>query len=447
MFRRVLLFAILPLGLFLSSFSAQPLVRAEPAPAANTGYVDFSFFYNASGKSTPNQVLSPTGEKPQSKLWYHDGRWWADMFSSAARAHHIFVLNRQTQKWVDTGTALDNRPQTKSDCLWDGAHLYVVSGGGLVATGADLDARLYRYSYASGAYRLDAGFPVTIRKGGSEAIVIAKDTAARLWVTYTQNNQVYVNRSLASDAAWGTPFVVPASGANPAVAADDISAIVAYGGRIGVLWSNQLDGGLYFASHVDTAAAGSWSGMVIARQTNLPDDHFSLRSLQADPAGSVFAVIKTSFNTNTAPAIQVAVGKPQSSGKLSWRRVTVTNGAQAQTRPILLLDTSNRRMYVFTADESGGAIYYKVAGLDAISFDPTTKGTPFIASGAHPFLNDPTSTRQNVNATSDIVVLASYDNSSHPSANPAATDVYAHNLLDIAGPPLDEHAYLPLIRR
>jgi hypothetical protein len=53
----------------------------------------------------------------------------------------------------------------------------------VVAAGADLPAKLYRYSYsgASHSYALDAGFPVTVRDGGAETIVIDKDTAGRFW--------------------------------------------------------------------------------------------------------------------------------------------------------------------------------------------------------------------------------------------------------------------------
>ena len=36
-----------------------------------------------------------------------------------------------------------------------------------------------------------------------------------------------------------------------AVSSDDISAVVAFGSQIGVMWSNQLDDAMYFATHTD----------------------------------------------------------------------------------------------------------------------------------------------------------------------------------------------------
>src|SRR4029079_14693470 len=144
--------------ILLASIIPHPMLAR--AGSVNIVYVDFSFYLPSipGNNASPDQILAPTAEKPQSKLWYNDGRWWADLFSPAARAHHLYTLNCVTQRCIDTGVALAARPRTQADIVWDGTHLYVVSGGGLVSTGADLDARLYRYSYAARAYHLDPGF-------------------------------------------------------------------------------------------------------------------------------------------------------------------------------------------------------------------------------------------------------------------------------------------------
>src|SRR5262245_3960942 len=92
--------------------------------AGDIGYRDQTFPAN------PNySEFAPTGEKPQSKLWFNGGRWWADMVHSDSK-YYIFYLDLNTQTWVKTDTPLDDRIQTQADCLWDGTHLYVVSGAG-----------------------------------------------------------------------------------------------------------------------------------------------------------------------------------------------------------------------------------------------------------------------------------------------------------------------------
>jgi hypothetical protein len=91
-------------------------------------------------------------------------------------------------------------------------------------------AKVSRYSYDAGSKRFsrDAGFPVNISSVGMEAIVLAKDSTGRLWVTYTQNSRVYVNHTLNGDLDWDVPFVLPVEGAS--VSPDDISSVIAFGG-------------------------------------------------------------------------------------------------------------------------------------------------------------------------------------------------------------------------
>jgi len=70
-----------------------------------------------------------------------------------------------------------------------------------------------------------------------------------------------------------------------------------------------------------------------------------------------------------------------------------------------VLDEAARRVYVFySLDQS--AIYYKTSDLDSISF-PDGPGTPFIVSTLATDINNPTSTKQNVDASTGLVVLAS----------------------------------------
>ena len=385
-------------------------VASTSAAAPDVGYPDFSYRYSG--------VIDPTGEKPESKLWYNDGRWWGSLFHTPSGTYHIFWLNIPTHQWIDTGTVLDPRPISKADCLWDSASgkLYVASGG----MNTHDDGRLFRYSYSSASktYSLDAGFPVTIRTGGAETLVIDKDTTGQLWITFTQGNKVYVNRSLTSDAVWGTPFLVPAAGTNTRVSSDDISSLIAFGGKIGVLWSNQNDSTFYFAVHADADADTTWAGAIALRAPNVADDHINLKSLQADPSGQVFAVVKTSINGGSSTSPQVLLLTRKLDG--SWSDAMVSSGAENQTRPILLIDTDQRELYVFSADEGGGAVYYKQSGMDNIQF-PAGFGTLFISSGTYTSINNPSSTKQNINSTTGIVVLA----------GDSGKKWYLHNYLDL----------------
>jgi len=268
------------------------LVQAKPIPSLaanpNVGYVDFSF-----GSSIG---ADPTADKPQSKLWFNDGTWWAVMFHTATNTWHIYRLSWPSQ-WLDTGTLVDDRPSSRADALWDGSHLYIAS---LVRFSSSNQARLYRYSYtaASQSYSLDSGFPVTIMTGSAETLALDKDSSGQFWITYTQSKKVFVNRSTTNDATWGTPFVIPGA---TSLASDDISSLVAYhdqnGNAIGVLWSNHnTPSSMFFAYHKDSDADNVWQGPeTIYTAQCAADDHINLKSLQSDPSGAIYAAVKTSL--------------------------------------------------------------------------------------------------------------------------------------------------------
>jgi hypothetical protein len=76
---------------------------------------------------------------------------------------------------------------------------------------------------------------------------------------------------------------------------------------------------------------------------------------------------------------------------------------------MLLIDESNRDLYVFvTTPESGGSIYYKSSPIDTIGFpNPADPGTLFIQSSLDPELNNATSTKQNLSDETGLVVLVS----------------------------------------
>jgi hypothetical protein len=383
---------------------------AAPAQAsAAAGFRDFSW-------SAPS-MNGPTAHKPQSKLWFNDGAWWGYMFDRVSESWHIYRLNGTTQQWTDTGTAVDSRNSTWADVLWDGAKLYVASAGASATNSAD-SARLYRYSYnaTTKQYTADTGFPSTIVTGGMEAIVLDKDSTGKLWVSYTRNSRVYVDDSSVGGGSWGTPFIVPVSGTT--VSADDISTVIRYNGRIGVMWSNQVDGAVYFASHADGAARTSWGSVSVPLNgTRYADDHLSIRSIEADSAGRLYAVVKTSLNDGASPNAndpQFIMLRLNLAG--TWDKYTVSRVMDKQTRPMIMIDDRNRKVYVFFTTSTNGAtidsgnaqtaIYYKSSGIDSPSF-AAGRGTPAIELDTDKHINDVTSTKQNVNGTNGLVLLAS----------------------------------------
>ena len=379
---------------------------------ADVGYKDGSFTAAGAGA---------TGTKPESKLWWNDGYWWASMWDPATSDYHIFRLNTATQAWTDTGVTLDTRGSTRADTLWDGTHLYVASHVFAETPKSGNPTRLYRYSYNPGSdsYTLDSGFPVQINNSSTETLVIDKDSTGTLWATWVQGNAVYVSRTASSDRSWGTPFVLPVADASGLIS-DDISSLIAFGGdKIGVMWSNQTDGAFHFSVHVDGEPDTAWTVETVLPGPNNSDDHINLKT---DSSGRVFAAAKTAQTANSAPFVILLVRDPATA---NWTSHTFGRVIDQHTRGMVLLDETRNMIHMFaTAGQSGGTIYGKTSPMDTISF-ASGLGTPVIQDGASANMNNATSTKQNVSATTGLAVLASN----------SATFEYWHNFDPIGGTP------------
>lgn len=432
-----------------------PITTAAPAPY---GYIDDGYFYTG-GVGSSSIVQTPSGEKPQSKLWFNDGRWWGSLFNNKTGNYHIYWLSLSTQTWIDTNIVLDTRAQTKADCLWDGKYLYVASGGGFDinknGTTAMLPGWLYRFSYNSATkqYTKDFG-PVVIRNGGAETLVMDKDSVGTLWITYTQNGKVYVNHSRASDSDWNpnAAMIVPTPDTRwTSVSADDISTLVAFNGKIGILWSNESPGqfsgssdtAFYFAYHTDGQVDTSWTSGPIYRQPSVADDHLNIKALQSDPSGNIYAMVKTSFNSAGTPQLVLLTAKKAINGNYTWNWYTASIREEGQTRPLLMIDTSHRMLYVFTSTEGGGSIYYKSTSMDNISFTVGANTARTFMSKPGYAINNVSSTKQTVNSSTGIAVIASHDNES--SIDSVNADYYFHNYIDLnaAGPTVTPNPLTP----
>ena len=393
-----------------NSAGSTTAMSGQTAIIGATGYKDQSF--TGAGEA-------PSGSKPESKLWWNDGSWWADMWSTTTSTFHIYKLNVTTQTWSDTGTQLDDRSATRADVLWDGTHLYVASHVfstcGCSTSAFGNPGRLYRYSYNSTTktYSVDSGFPVLINNTSSETLVVDKDSTGTLWATWAQDNQVMVAHTIGGDDhTWGTPYVLPFAGASD-LDPDDIASLVAYGGNtVGLMWSNQTEGAMYFASHPDGQSDSAWTLEAAAKSKLIADDHINLRSLQSDGSGRVFAVTKTSLDmaTNGSPSDPLVLLLVRTPGT-GWASHTVWQAADDATRPILVLDTTHQIAHVFaTTPVTGGTIYEKTTPYNGSLNFPTGLGDPFIADPASADMNNATSSKQNVNSTTGLLVLATNDN-------------------------------------
>ncbi|TLM82599.1 hypothetical protein FDW84_15495, partial [Pseudarthrobacter sp. NamE5] len=379
-------------------------VVVVPAASAATGDVGVEGLSH-SGTGTP------TGTKRQtSGLWFNDGIWWGNLWDTASSDFEIFRFNASTSAWASTGVATDTRASTHHDVLWDGTTLHVASyrfvNDGLPAE-PNYPTTMRRYSYDSVKKTYSLLSSTNINNQRVEALTIDKDSTGRVWATWQQANRIYLNVTGADGKTWGTPFPHPASLSN--VSVDDTSAVIAFDGKMGLMWSRQVGDstdGMYWSYHVDGASNTSWSTPVAAVSGQRSgDDHMNLKWLDSS-GGQVFAAIKTSFTSASQPLIQLLA---LDNATAKWSAHTIATVAECPNRVIVLIDESTQRLRTFATypkpsgttnagvcTTSGGAIYEKSTPLDSISF--TTTKTARIVD-ADQYVHNVTSTKQNLNST------------------------------------------------
>lgn len=366
------------------------LSLAAPASAAQ----DIGF----PGPSYVGSGSFPTGTKPQSKLWFHAGQWWGSLWSEAIRRFTIHRLDTNTQLWTDTGTIIDPRFNSHSDCMSDGNRVYVLTHRFTTDPGLPGNPiGLFRFVYvgATNTYALEPGFPVQVGDFSGQTAVVEKDSTGRLWAVWNQGLRVWLAHSVGNDLTWVAPFQHPMSTTD--VTQDDISSVIRFGGnQIGVMWSDQVSDAFLFSVHQDGTADGVWSVPEIALAgPGIADNHICLKST-AD--GRVFAIVKTGPDE-----IRLLVRSPAG----TWTGHTVAEAAAGWSRPIVVLDEQARRIHAFaTLPILRGDIVEKVSPLDAIGFGPGW-GVPVIRESGEPSLNDATSVKRSVNAQSGVLVVAS----------------------------------------
>ncbi len=330
-----------------------------------------------------------TGEKPMSKVWNYDGKWWSVFPDSSGS--WIWRLDGTT--WTQS-YRLSLATGTKADVKPVGSVVHVLLYDG---SGADLASA--QYNAGSGEYEAwsSRGTLTSVSLPGSETATIDIDSTGRMWL----NSQHDVTGSRViivfySDSPYST-WSVSNGIAKDTLVGDDISAITSLpNNTVGVLWANEVTHKFGFSYHVDGADPLTWSAEENPSTqygydtgvAGFADDHINV-AVASD--GTLYAAIKTSYDTGGMPRIALMVRRLSgTAGAGVWDQM-IYGVSEAGTRPIVLLDESAGVVTViYTSVEGGGDILYNQSAIQPISFGATQT----MRSGSN---NDVSSTKQNIN--------------------------------------------------
>jgi hypothetical protein len=349
---------------------------------------------SAAGFDMFSTVGFSTGEKPQSKLWYHDGSYWGALQGPDG----VALYEKVGTSWV-RGPVLTSSGQ--ADVVCNGSTLFVLVYGST--------SRLFKFTYDAGTrtWILVAGFPVTVpNPSGSETMVLDQDSTGRLWTAVEGGGNINVYYSTSADhKTWSSSAIVLQTG----VGTDDIATVTAFGGnKIGVFWSDQNRDHFGFRIHNDADAPTTWGSQetVFAGSGNA-DDHIHLTT---DSSGRVYAVTKDDRD-------EFAVHRRATNG--TWTTKTNIAGGSG-TRPIIQVAEADSRVYVLYTrwGVSPERIEYRYADINTLTFG---NETIFISSSGN--MNNVTGMKQRLPAGSLIAAAENGNRCLYNSfGNPPAGD-------------------------
>ena len=359
--------------------------------------------------------VPPTRYENQSKLWFHDGAWWASMFNPADATAGIFEL-LPDHTWRPTGTVINSSPADLGDALLVGEVLYVVSRD----TAETLQLRRLLFDAVTRQFVPSTTDPVIITgRGGLAGATIAKDSTGRLWITFAASSAIFVAHSDDDGLTWAQPFV-PAVPGGAVVSPNEVSSIVAFAGTIGLMWSDQAKDSFYFAVHRDGDPDDQWTRETALTGSGLSDNHISVKAVNSGTYNIVAAVKSSQGDAGEAGDAPLILVLARDSAGV-WTSIPAASLEDKNDSPLVQIDETNNVVYLFS-EGPGGLIYAKSSPLTQIAFEPG-RGDAFVIGGrSRPA--EATGSKHPVTERTGLVVLASG----------VADDRYSHAELPILMP-------------
>ena len=307
----------------------------------------------------PLPVSTDTKDKPQSKLWQHDGKYWG-VFTNQAGTH---VWRLDGNSWTKILT-ISSSVNARADCKVSGNLVHILlfrkSTSYLVTV---------EYNPKNGTYELwselSARVPLNLHPA-AETATIDIDSEGRMWLVSDTYSTITVSWSDFPYVNWSLPIEI-ASG----VSLDDIGAVIAFPmfKKIGVFWSDQNTKRFGFKMHTDGDDPAAWSNNELpSSQTaidlngGMADDHMNM-TLSSN--GTLYCAVKTSYDQIGYPRLALLVRRPSG----TWDNLYEVS--QAGTRGIALLNEEFGKLrIVYSSSEDGGDILYRESATEKIAFGP-----------------------------------------------------------------------------
>lgn len=234
-----------------------------------------------------------TGDKPQSKLWYARGVWWALLPKSDGPS----LWERAAEGWKEHPESTAGLKGCVGRCdVWpEGDEVTVV------ATDREKNICVFRLSYGEGwVGKPKAVLALPEGKEGMMTATIARDGQGLWWVAADVGGSVCVWHS--KDAVeWSEPMVL----GDGIKKMEDLCLVTRLLGGVGVIWTDQLRDRVVIRERVDGAPVNEWKGETIVEEGNRTADNHLKAALATD--GTLWVATKNSVDKVGVPQLVLRV--------------------------------------------------------------------------------------------------------------------------------------------
>ena len=322
---------------------------------------------SALGPAFPAELrVRPVGDPSQSKLWFHDGRWWGVLL--AEREFRVHSFDPGTG-WKDSGVVVDTRPSAHVDVLAEGDKVTTASAGRSASERNAVEIRQYEYDRSSRLYRSIPGFPVRLTATGAADVTIDRTKDGRLWTAFVSDRVLQVARTGNNDLDWSDAEPLPVTEAAEPV---DGAALAANGDAVAVVWSTAS--GAFFAA---TSTGGAEWVTATLLEGAAPDAEPAITVRAGVAGGPRFVALLVAARPDAVDdnllTPEVLLLANASDGR--WKTYEVARAEDGLSEPTLAVDAANGRVVVLASAE--GSVWLKEADAKDPVFG-TGRGQRFI---------------------------------------------------------------------
>ena len=313
----------------------------------------------------------------QSKVFYHDAKWWAIAHNAPDSRWYIWRFS--SGAWTKLHQ-LEKSSSLKYDVVVNSATgtLYVMG-----SHASSPEFRRYTYASGSSTWTLDAGFPVNpgfVNADANNPVSLVQAKNGELWIFRIDSNKLQAKKSTDGGATWSAAIDVK-TGLTVATGTTD-AVVFSSGGNnfVGVAYGEADNTGTRFGfvRHQDGAADAAWTDETASLTFFAAERGNNQLGMTTDGSNNIYLLTKNGNASGSDP--RNTLYKRASSG--GWQRFKVNTSADWKS-PAMVYDAANNRLYVMGILSSSTAAEYKVCSIgQESSLEAAAATTLFSGSGA-----------------------------------------------------------------